>query len=212
MPRKTVPKVKGVWEKEPGSGEWWIRYAYEGRTRKEKAGTRSAAIALYRARKDAIRRDEKFPDTRNSKRVKLSDLIDAILVFTEHLKDHRSYVSRGEILRAALGERPAEEIKPEEIEKWLRKQCKTNSTANRYRALISLCYREGIRNGKVKTNPARLVRQRPENNGRIRYLSYTEYDRLHQVIVEKFPGHVAEFVVSVQARHEAQRTVQRDMG
>jgi hypothetical protein len=39
MPNKTVPKARGVWEKETGSGEWWIRYSYEGRTRKEKAGT-----------------------------------------------------------------------------------------------------------------------------------------------------------------------------
>jgi hypothetical protein len=74
------------------------------------AGTRSAAIALYRARKDAIRRDETLPDSRNSKGVKLSDLIDAILVYTEDHKDHRNYVSRGEIVRAALGSRPADEI------------------------------------------------------------------------------------------------------
>jgi integrase len=174
-----------------------VRYAYEGKTRKEKTGTRSAAIALYRARKDAIRRDEKLPDSRNSKRVKLSDLIDAIIVYTEHHKDHRNYVSRGEIVRAALGSRPADEIKPEEIEKWLRKQCRTNSTANRYRAFISLCYREGIRNGKVRSNPARLVRQRPENNGRIRYLSHSEFDRLHDAVAKRFPGHLAEFVVSV---------------
>jgi hypothetical protein len=47
----------------------------------------------------------------------------------------------------------------------------------RYRAFVSLCYREGIRNGKVRSNPARLVRQRPENNGRIRYLSHAEFGR-----------------------------------
>jgi integrase len=129
--------------------------------------------------------------------VRLADLIDAVLIYTENHKDHRNYLSRGQIVRTALGARPAEELKPEEIEKWLRQQCKTNSTANRYRAFISLCYREGIRNGKVKSNPARLVRQRAENNGRIRYLSYTEYDRLYEVIAEKSPHHLAEFIVSV---------------
>src|SRR5215472_994658 len=36
--------VRGVFEKIPGSGEWWIRYVdAEGRYRREKAGTKGAA-------------------------------------------------------------------------------------------------------------------------------------------------------------------------
>jgi integrase len=49
----------------------------------------------------------------------------------------------------------------------------------------------------VSVNPARLVRQRKEGTGRLRFLSREEYDRLHKVIAVRFPEHLAEFVVSV---------------
>jgi hypothetical protein len=47
-------------------------------------------------------------------------------------------------------------------ERQMQRHCKTSATSNRYKAFISLCYREGIRNGKVTINPARLVRHRRE--------------------------------------------------
>jgi hypothetical protein len=62
------------------------------------------------------------------------------------------------------------------------------AAANRYKAFISLCYREGVRNGKVAVNPARSVRQRKEGTGRLRFLSREEYDRLHKVIAARFPN------------------------
>jgi integrase len=83
------------------------------------------------------------------------------------------------------------------LERWLRGHSKTPATSNRYKAFISLSYREGVRNGKVAVNPARLVRQRKEGGGRLRFLSRDEYNRLYKVIVKRFPEHLAEFVVSV---------------
>ena len=56
---------------------------------------------------------------------------------------------------------------------------------------MSLCYREGMRNGKVNVNPARLVRQRKEGGGRLRFLSHDEYDQLHKVIAVRSHGHEA---------------------
>src|SRR3984885_8127666 len=127
----------------------------------------------------------------------LVELIDDVLEFVAHHKDNRSYTSKGETVRKALGSKPAADLTPQELERWLRTRCKTPATANRYKAFISLCYREGVRNGKVSVNPARLVRQRREGTGRLRFLSSEEYDRLHKVIAARFPQHVAEFVVSV---------------
>jgi hypothetical protein len=40
------------------------------------------------------------------------------------------------------------------------------ASVNRYRALISLVFRLGIESGKVKENPARLVKPRQVNNTR----------------------------------------------
>jgi integrase len=62
---------------------------------------------------------------------------------------------------------------------------------------FSLVYREAIRNGKINMNPARLVRQRKEGGGRLRFLSREEFKALHTVIAKRFLEHVAEFVVSV---------------
>ena len=43
---RTVAKVRGVFEKDPGSGIWWIRYHVDGKPKREKVGRRSDAIAL----------------------------------------------------------------------------------------------------------------------------------------------------------------------
>jgi integrase len=83
------------------------------------------------------------------------------------------------------------------LERWLRGHSKTPATSNRYKTFISLSYREGVRNGKVAVNPARLVRQRKEGEGRLRFLSRDEYSRLYKVIAKRSPEHLAEFVVSV---------------
>jgi hypothetical protein len=56
MPRKIEKKERGVFEKEPGSDIWWIRYYLDGREHREKVGRRGDAIKLYKVRKiDALR-------------------------------------------------------------------------------------------------------------------------------------------------------------
>ncbi len=189
--------MRGVYENPVGSGIWWIHYYAAGKRHREKVGRKSDAIKLYQTRKADAAAGRKLPELRNSKVLILSELIDDALEFTAHHKDQRGYKSKGEIVREALDSRPAAELTPQELERWLRARCKTAATANRYKAFIPLCYREGIRNGKVSINPARLVRQRKEGAGRLRFLTREDYDRLHAVISKRFPEHVAEFVVSV---------------
>ena len=138
-----------------------------------------------------------MPELRSTKVVTVGELIEDALEFVAHHKDNRNYRSKAAIVREALGSRHAAEVTPQELERWLREYCKTAATANRYKAFVSLCYREGVRNGKVTVNPARLVRQRKEGGGRLRFLSREEYDRLHKVIAKRFPEHLAEFVASI---------------
>lgn len=46
----------GIFEKEPGSGIWWIRYKIDRIEKREKVGRRGDAIKLYQLRRaDAIR-------------------------------------------------------------------------------------------------------------------------------------------------------------
>src|SRR5579872_2419688 len=72
-------KIRGVFEKVSGSGVWWIQYFdARGRRRREKAGTKSAAITLYRKRKTEALGGKKLPENLRSV-VKVSDLAPAIL-------------------------------------------------------------------------------------------------------------------------------------
>jgi integrase len=189
--------MRGVYEKPEGSGIWWIHYYAAGKRHREKVGRKSDALKLYQARKSDAVAGRKLPELRNSKVITLSELIDDVLEFVAHHRDTRNYKSKAAIVREELGSRPAADLTPQELERWLRAHCKTPATANRYKAFVSLCYREGLRNGKVAVNPARLVRQQKEGTGRLRFLSREEYDRLLAVVIRRFPEHLAEFVVSV---------------
>ncbi|CAN5675561.1 hypothetical protein BH10ACI4_BH10ACI4_11450 [soil metagenome] len=189
--------MRGVYEKPEGSGIWWIHYYAAGKRHREKVGRKSDAIKLYQSRKADATAGRKLPELRDSKVVRFSELIDDTLEFVADHKDRRSYVSKAEIVRKAFGSTPAAEITPQELERWLRSHCKTPATANRYKAFISLCYREGVHNNKTTINPARQVRHRREGVGRLRFLTREEYDRLYKVIERRFPEHLAEFIISV---------------
>ncbi len=157
--------IRGVYEKVPGSNDWWVRWNdSEGKLRRQKVGRKSAAIAAYRKHKDEARAGVIVPTLRNTKRVTINDLIELALAHTKDHKDARNYVSKSKIVSKALGDKPAADMTPQQLEQWLDEQCDTPATRNRYRAFLSLCYRQGMRNGKVPVNVARLVAQKRENN------------------------------------------------
>ena len=49
--RKAPAKVRGVYEREPGSGIWWICYKQGSVRKREKVGRRADAVALYQQKK-----------------------------------------------------------------------------------------------------------------------------------------------------------------
>jgi integrase len=198
MPRKEQSRVTGVWEKVPGSGVWWIRYRVNGKLKREKVGRKGDAGALYQLRKSQARAGKKLPANLRNAGVKFREFTDAILGYSaSHHRDTRNIKSRiGKVL-PDFGERVAESIRPEEIDAWLTAHTSTAATANRYRALFSLVFREAIRNGKVSSNPARLVRQRHEDNARIRWLEKDEEKRLRAVIAERYSNHIPELDIAL---------------
>jgi integrase len=189
--------MRGIFQRPLKSGVWWASYFVDGKHHREKVGRKSDAIDLYQTRKAEARAGKKLPALRNTRGTTIGELLDDALQYASDHKDIRTYKSRAEIVRAAMGHRSASSLTPQELDGWLKEQCKTPATANRYKALLSLCYQEGIRNSKVTVNVARLVRHRKEPQGRLRFLSRDEYDTLHAVIAKRFPEHVAEFEVSV---------------
>jgi site-specific recombinase XerD len=193
-------QTRGVYEKVPGSGVWWIRYADStGRIRREKVGNKGAAIKLYQKRKTAVLEGKKLPETLRAKKVSFNELAKDAL---EYSKMHKRSYGDDEVRMAKLqeqfGQRSADSITPQEIERWLSARTKNRpATLNRYRALLSLTYRLGVQNGKVNVNPARLVRQRREDNGVIRFLSLEEETKLREVIERDCPHHLPELELAL---------------
>src|SRR6202000_126527 len=62
------------------------------------------------------------------------------------------------------------------------------ATFNRYKALLSMVYRQGIKNRRVSLNPAREVEHRRENNARERYLLPHEEAALRSAILADCPA------------------------
>jgi len=196
--KKEEKQIRGIFERPAGSGCWWINYYAGGKQHREKAGRRGDAIALYQKRKADARRGVKLPELVPGRVVTFGHLSAMAVHHAEtHLKTIHDYKAKDLVLREPFGDRPAAEITPQELDKFLTKHCKTPATANRYRAYISLAYRLGAENGKVTVNPARLVRMRTENNARLRFLSRDEYKKLLDIVERDNPDQVPAFVVSV---------------
>src|SRR5215469_4699854 len=114
--RKTM-RQRGVYEKVRGSGAWWIRYVdAAGRFHREKAGSKSVAIDLYRKRKTEALQGKKLPEKLRSRVVRFSELCEDFRKYSE--KNHWGFandchgISK---LRDEFGELPAENIPIETI-------------------------------------------------------------------------------------------------
>jgi len=191
-------KLRGIYERDPGSKIWWIRYADStGRIRREKAGTKGSAIKLYQKRKMEVLQGKKLPESLRAPMVSFEELAkDALAYSKAHKRSYDDDETRMKKLLSSFRGRTADSITPQDIERSLAKNAEESewapATVNRYRALVSLVYRLGMQNGKVKENPARFVKHRMENNARMRWLSGQEEVRLRTYLEETCPQHLPE--------------------
>jgi integrase len=195
-------KIRGVFERPLGSSIWWVcYYDASGRKRREKAGTKGMARKLYQKRKTEALQGKKLPETLRQRDVTFSELVTEALAYSKANK--RSYYDdkyRLEIVRAWFGDTPAAQIRPRDIEARLQQladQGRAVATINRFRALVSLIFRQGMKNEKLESNPARLVDHRKEDNARVRFLSPAEEEKLRAVIREHWPDHEPELDIAL---------------
>jgi site-specific recombinase XerD len=194
---------RGIFEKMPDSKVWWIRYADAmGRIRREKAGTKGAATDLYRKRKTEALRGKKLPESLRAPRVGFAELAQDALVYSKtHKRTHEDDLNRMPWLLRAFRERTADSITPQDLELHLSRMAEERNWApasvNRYRALVSLIFRLGIENGKVKENPARLVKHRLVINTRTRWLFPEEEARLRTAIEARHAEHLLELEMAL---------------
>lgn len=191
-------RIRGIYERVKDSGEWWIHYHdASGKRHREKVGRRSDAISLYSVRKTDIRRGEKLPELRK-KVVLFGEVVDdAVEYAKEHNKSVRDYTGKAGIVKQDLADVRLDEVTHVILTDWLRKKHIKGPTYNRYRAFFSLCFREAIRNGKTKENPAKLMIHRKESSGRKRYLSHAEYKKIIDALEDYHPWQRVAFIVSV---------------
>jgi site-specific recombinase XerD len=195
---KTRRNPRGVFEKAPGSGEWWIRYVdASGRYRREKAGSKSTAIGLVRKRKTEALQGKKLPEKLRRATVTFADISrDALAYSKAHKRTYVDDLARLERILGWFRDRSADSITPQEIERHF-EQCIEEekwapSTVNHYRSLLSLTYRLAIRDGKATSNPARATQHRREDNSRVRYLTPEEETKLRTEMEARWAGHFPE--------------------
>jgi integrase len=184
-------RQRGIFEKVPGSGIWWVRYTdAAGRLRREKAGARAAARDLYIKRKNDALIGRKLPEKLRRAPVLFREIAyDAIVYIKDRYARPADDVARLEVVKTWFGDHIAEAITPDEIEAKLKQAMEENSwapsTANRHLMVLSLTFRLAIRNRKVKESPVRGIRRRTENNNRVRFLTPDEERRLRNALLAK---------------------------
>jgi integrase len=180
-------KVRGVFEKHPGSGVWWICYkGADGKIHRETAGTKVNAGKLYHKRKTEALSAQKLPEIQKAK-----------LTFSLIAKDRQDYLdtlphragsddARIKLLTTLFGDMRADSITPEVIEDKLAeiatKRKWKPATTNRHKAVLSAIFQRALKNKKIAGNPARLVGRLKEDNSVIRFLSVEEQTRLEFVL------------------------------
>ena len=205
MAKTTPEKIKGVYERQTGSGVWWIRWTdYQGKLHREKIGRRSDAITLLAKRKTETLQRKKLPERFKAKLVTFSQLCDDAL---EHSRAHNCERSTRELemkinrLREVFGGRRADSFNKQEIVRWLVEEAETRdwkpATRNRWQGALSLIFRVGADNEKVEVNPASRIKRKTENNGRVRFLSADEEAKLRATIEKRFPVFLPHFLLSV---------------
>jgi integrase len=118
--------------------------------------------------------------------------------YIEHgRKDVKNFRIRMNIILKDFGNRVADEIKPSEIDDWLKKHDWSPATKNRYKNVFGKTFKIAFADGKVSGNPARLVEQRPEKNARLRFLSAEEEAKIREAINIRCPRHMPEFDIAL---------------
>lgn len=197
--KRTSRKHRGVFEKVPGSGVWWIRFIdAEGALRREKVGSKSAAITLYGRRKADAWQGKKLPKKLRTRLVRFSELADD---YYEYAKANNAGGDvdkyRIEKLKNAFGNRAAE-IPIADLREWFNEQGWKPGTFNRCRTVLGSIYKLGIENKRIESNPARLLKPRKEPDGRVRFLNQFEPDeesRFRKAILAKHAKHLPEFEI-----------------
>ncbi|MFZ0636715.1 MAG: tyrosine-type recombinase/integrase [Candidatus Acidiferrales bacterium] len=192
--------MRGIFERPPRSGVFWISYTDgAGQRHREKVGRRDEALATYFARRRQVLEGNYVPPEARRRALTFRELANAAI---SHRKlrlrpmSLRSDLSRLGFLLRSIGAVPAAGLTVDAIEKvldsLLERRELTGSTANRYRSLLSAIFSYGVRTGRIPSNPLALVKRFREGEIRVRYLRDDEEKKLREAIRATCPEREAE--------------------
>jgi len=203
----------GISEKVPGSGIYWIRYTAEGKKRREKVGTLSAAKDRLGVRHVQAKAGT-LPNSSEPRpqKVTFAELVDDA---NKHLVSERTAAHAYDTglkfnrMLPAFGKREAESITRQEVLDWLDEQAEehewSDTTRNRYVAAFSLIYSvagpEGTK--KLTIKPWGKITRRQEDNSRVRFLSQEEEAAISKQLLERYPDYLNVFILAL---HTGART------
>jgi integrase len=197
--------MRGLFEKNPGSGIWWIRFVdAQGKLHRKKAGRKSDAVTLLSKRRTEKLQQTKLPEKYSAKSILFSELLDDALEHSSAENGQRSTHELSLKFARMCGDwanRAGDAITKQEIVRWLQrekaKRSWSEATLNRWHAAFSLIFRVGIDNDKIAFNPASRIRRKSENNQRIRFLSPLEESKLISVLNTRFSSYLPAFIISL---------------
>lgn len=210
---------RGIYQRNPGSKIYHIQYTDSlGRRRRERAGTyKMAEDLLLRRQIDTLRR--KLPGVLNKVGLRMNELIDDAIAYAQKNNDPVATAdleSKLERIRDTFGEQQVIKVQRENIVAWLDEQADERewkpASRNRYHSAFSLIFRVAIQNGKCEANPASGIPRKQEDNGRIRYLSREEEDRLVKIIEERYPKYLPIFMLSVHTGMRRSEQLRSEVG
>ena len=210
---------RGIWERPRGSKIYWIRYTDpDGKRRREKCGSLTNAKERL-----AIRHAERLSGqplaTKPIKSFTLSTLIDDALAYAQDQNNAYSAKDLGykmERIRKDFGRAIARNITQADIMRWLEKQSVKNdwrpASRNRYQAAWSLVFRLAMQNKKMRENPVHGLRQKREDNQRVRVVDDKEERDIEQAISERFPDYLPIFRLALDSGMRVSEMFRSEVG
>lgn len=186
-------KDRGLFQRPPGSGIWWIRWAdSQGKEHREKIGQKAAAKAVYERRKTEVRLNKKLPEL-NRRELTVGDLLERYLpemTSGKKPKGVKAYEAQAKFWKKKLGDDAACHLQPGTIERCKaelardRAQATVNRSLTFLRRLFSLAVRDQV----VQVNPLSQGRVRlyRERNQKDRFLSESEEAKMRAAAPKGF--------------------------
>lgn len=165
--------MRGVFEKNPGSGVWWIRYAdADGKIRREKIGAHSVAVKAYNRRKNQViegRIFDKRPDRRFG--VFVDEYLERRASRTKTIRDLRRFAR---IWKDAFGQSMMRRIAPSQIDAVIgqRSEKVSRQTVAHEVGFLRRVLGAAVRDGILERNPCPTFAA--PKSGRVRYLTDDE--------------------------------------